>query len=228
MDYSNRTSRPTVSGTPQTESPTPAAGGSGHKKSKLKKSPKAVQVFYTVFLVAVSVLLLAALFSLIFGKPKSEKSYVDSSKLQAVFLNGGQVYFGNISTINDRYMKINNVYYLRVNSQNNTNQNNAANANDVSLVKLGCELHGPQDSMLITKDQVLFWENLKSDGQVAKAVAEYVKNNPNGQKCEDNNSNNSNGNLQSGSNNPQNNATGTTNSNNSSTGTTNTNNNSGR
>jgi len=44
-------------------------------------------------------------------------------------------------------------------------------------------LHGPEDQMLINRDQITFWENLKSDGQVAKAVGDYVKANPNGQTC---------------------------------------------
>lgn len=223
MDLNSRSARPTLSGVQQTEGPGNSAGPS-RKKGKFKGSGKAGQIFYTIFLVAIGVLLLAALFTLIFGKAKSENQYVDSSKIQAVFLNGGQVYFGNITTLNDRYMKINNVYYLRVNNQNQTSNNNTntTSANDVSLVKLGCELHGPQDAMMITKDQVLFWENLKSDGQVAKAIAEYIKANPNGQKCEEN-TNNNNSNLQSGGSNPQNNSTGGSTNTNSNTTTPSTN-----
>ncbi len=38
--------------------------------------------------------------------------------------------------------------------------------------------------MLINREQIIFWENLKEDGQVAKAVAEYQKQNPDGQKCQ--------------------------------------------
>jgi hypothetical protein len=30
--------------------------------------------------------------------------------------------------------------------------------------------------MYISRDQVLFWENLKEDGQVVKAIREYQKN----------------------------------------------------
>ena len=107
--------------------------------------------------------------------------------MQAVFLNGGQVYFGNIKALNNDYVKLNNIYYLRVNQQVQPNGTTASNQ-DISLVKLGCELHGPQDSMVINQSQVIFWENLKSDGQVAKAVADYVKQNPDGQKCETNTS----------------------------------------
>jgi hypothetical protein len=37
--------------------------------------------------------------------------------------------------------------------------------------------------MILNRDQVLFWENLKSDGQVTEAVKKYVEANPNGQDC---------------------------------------------
>jgi hypothetical protein len=229
MDFMNRNARPTQSGAPQADSSGPSTSSSPAKKGKFKRDSRLGQVLYAVFFVALIVLVVAALSSVIFSKNQKESQYVDSSKLQAVFLNGGQVYFGNITKLNDKYLKMNNVYYLRVNNQNA--QNTQTSANDVSLVKLGCELHGPQDQMLVTKDQVIFWENLKSDGQVAKAVADYVKANPNGQKCENEGTNNNSGNnLQSGStntntqNSPGNtntqNSTGNGNNNQNNTGTT--------
>ncbi|MDQ5972144.1 MAG: hypothetical protein QG553_303 [Patescibacteria group bacterium] len=129
------------------------------------------------------ILVVALIASIAFTKSRDQAKYVNEDQYQAVFLTGGQVYFGKISALNNQYLTLNNIYYLRVNQ---TVQPNAATTNpdDVSLVKLGCELHGPQDQMLINSDQVIFWENLKTDGQVAKAVAEYQKQNPNGQKCE--------------------------------------------
>jgi hypothetical protein len=42
--------------------------------------------------------------------------------------------------------------------------------------------------MVINQSQVIFWENLKADGQVAKAVAQFQKQNPNGQDCSTQNS----------------------------------------
>src|SRR5690349_10933939 len=75
--------------------------------------------------------------------PASQSSYVDGSKLQAIFLNTGQVYFGNIKAVNQQYFVLGNVYYLQSSSTTTktTNQN-------VSLVKLGCELHRPYDTMV--------------------------------------------------------------------------------
>jgi hypothetical protein len=37
--------------------------------------------------------------------------------------------------------------------------------------------------MVINQSQVIFWENLKTDGQVAQAVKKYKEQNPNGQQC---------------------------------------------
>jgi hypothetical protein len=120
----------------------------------------------------------------------SESKYVDSSRLQAVFLNTGQVYFGNIKTLNDKYFVVTNIYYLQT-SSNGSSSSDSSNTS-VTLVKLGCELHEPYDQMVINRDQVTFWENLQAGGQVAKAVSTFQKDNPNGQKCTDQSSSSSN------------------------------------
>ena len=39
--------------------------------------------------------------------------------------------------------------------------------------ELGGELHGPEDVMYVSREQVLFWENLKDDGKVATAIKDY-------------------------------------------------------
>lgn len=137
-----------------------------------------------VLLFCTTVLIVALIISLVFGATANESKYVNTGQYQAVFLNNGQVYFGHIKTLNEKYVRIQNIYYLRQNTTVQPNQNNADNSN-FSLVKLGCEIHGPVDEMVVNRDQVTFWENLKTDGQVAKAVDAYVKQNPNGQKCAD-------------------------------------------
>lgn len=147
---------------------------------------KGLRLATVAMLFSATVLLVALVWFVVLGGSGGEGKYVNKKQMQAVFLNGGQVYFGNIKDLNSRYLNMENIYYLRVNQQVQPNQENSqqAAANDISLVKLGCELHGPQDSMVINQEQVIFWENLKDDGQVAKAVAEYVKQNPGGQKCD--------------------------------------------
>lgn len=104
-----------------------------------------------------------------------------ASAYQAVFLTNGQVYFGKLSHPDDDYVKLTDIFYLQVNQPLQSGQTPAAQQAQpqLSLVKLGNELHGPTDEMSISRAQVLFLEDLKPDGKVAQAIAAY-KANPNG------------------------------------------------
>jgi hypothetical protein len=159
-------------------------GGDKNKPAKASKpkSGNLLKITYIALLFSVTIVLVGLLLTiLLFKDSNKEEGFVDKNKYQAVFLNNGQVYFGHINELNKDYLGVSNIYYLKVSQQVQPGQQ--ATQNDVSLVKLGCELHGPQDAMLVNRDQVTFWENLKDDGQVAKAIAEYVKANPNGPDC---------------------------------------------
>ncbi|MGH7142205.1 MAG: hypothetical protein ACREF5_01880 [Candidatus Saccharimonadales bacterium] len=137
----------------------------------------------TNLLLFVVALLVATVAWLIFtSSPNSQASYINTSKLQAIFLNTGQVYFGNIQAMNNQYVVLTNVFYLQTNSSSTTTTTSSANQN-VTLVKLGCELHKPYDQMIINNSEVTFWENLQPSGQVAEAVAQFNKAHPNGQTC---------------------------------------------
>jgi hypothetical protein len=175
MDFSNRSAQPQAAA--PASHVAPASGG---KKSKSDNGLLG-RVGAVISVVIFAVLLIALIFVVAGGNPpKSESSYVDNGKLQAVFLSTGQVYFGNVKTLNNSYLVLTNIYYLQTSSTGTANTNT-----NVSLVKLGCELHEPYDQMIINRAQVTFWENLQDNGQVAKAVASFEKTNPNGQKCAD-------------------------------------------
>jgi FlaG/FlaF family flagellin (archaellin) len=181
MDFSNRNVQP------QTAAPgaqNTAAGNFNKKNTKRGDRGKAARII-TVVLVAVVAILIAAVIAVVVSSndnTKAESNYVDSTKLQAVFLNTGQVYFGQIKSLNNDYLVLSDIYYLQTSNSGASGSN--ANSN-VTLVKLGCELHEPYDQMVINSDQITFWENLQDNGQVAKAVSTFQKQNPNGQKCAD-------------------------------------------
>lgn len=106
-----------------------------------------------------------------------------ASGYQAVFMSNGQVYFGKLSGMTASYATLNDIYYLQVTTPpsadaSQLNQQQAAAQQQLSLVKLGQELHGPVDEMKINRDQILFYEDMKEDGQVMKAIREYQKNPP--------------------------------------------------
>jgi hypothetical protein len=95
---------------------------------------------------------------------------------QAVFLTNGQVYFGKVAKEDNNNVVLKDIYYLQVTQPLQTSGENQAQAktqNELSLVKLGNELHGPQDEMRINAEHVLFIEDLKSDSRVVKAITNY-------------------------------------------------------
>lgn len=102
---------------------------------------------------------------------------IDGNKYQVVAFANGQMYFGKLHAFNGEYMKLTDIYYLQTqdgkNGSSENPQQTAANQNDIQLIKLGDEIHGPEDEMMISKDQVLYYENLKDDGKVAQAIAKF-------------------------------------------------------
>ncbi len=94
---------------------------------------------------------------------------------QAVFLTSGQVYFGKLEA-SGQWLRLSDIYYLQTSQplQETNNSGLASNPNEnIQLVKLGNELHGPTDSMYIGKKEVLFWENIKDDSKVVDAINKY-------------------------------------------------------
>lgn len=177
MDF-RQTSQP--SARPAVVTPTPSTPERKEVKTSTSSSKlnpgKLMSGMYLLFLVGIAILLLCIVLGIGHGNnSKNEAAYVQSSKYQAVFLNNGQVYFGNIKSLNSQYVRMTNIYYLTQSGTDNSNY---------SLVKLGCQqIHDPLDQMLINRDQVTFWENLDDKGKVVKSIAQFKQQNPNGPDC---------------------------------------------
>ena len=95
---------------------------------------------------------------------------------QAVFLTNGQVYFGQVKKQNKVELVLKEIYYLQVTrplQQTAEGEEQANPQGELSLVKLGNELHGPTDAMIVNRDHVLFVEDLKADSNVAQAIVNY-------------------------------------------------------
>lgn len=103
----------------------------------------------------------------------NEGNSVDGDKYQAVFLSDGQIYFGKLSGLNKEYVVLEDIFYLQVEQEVQPDRTTSEAQTQISLAKLGNELHGPEDMMHINPEQILFWENLKDDGQVVSAITAY-------------------------------------------------------
>jgi hypothetical protein len=141
-----------------------------------KKKPKNLKY------IAMAAVLTFSLLVVVFGGwllyRSSMGAHIDDSKYQAVFFTNGQVYFGKLQKLSGGYFKLNDIFYLQAkadaaNASENPQETSAKQNSDVELIKLGSEVHGPDDEMIISKDQVLFFENLKKDGTVSQSISKF-------------------------------------------------------
>ncbi len=192
MDFANRGNRP------MQQQPAPQMGGDNssnsapvspapekEKRFSVKKGLDFGKMSSAFVVFGIAVLLVVLIVGLVFGSDgktsnqNKEAEQIKTNQYQAVFLNSqdGQVYFGKLAIYNNDLYVLTDIYYVRVeNPVQPEGTNQAASKANISLAKLGNELHGPEDTMYISRDKVLFWENLKDDGQVVKAISDYKKN----------------------------------------------------
>ena len=87
----------------------------------------------------------------------------------------------SLNQVNASYFKLTDVFYIQAQeadsktSDSENPQKASTQSTDIRLIKLGSEVHGPDDEMIISKDQILFFENLKKDGKVSDSITKYNK-----------------------------------------------------
>jgi len=95
-------------------------------------------------------------------KSFEERKRIDPTTYQAIFLDDQQIYFGKLKDIDSLYPVLEDVYYLMLEGEDKSSGR---------LVKLGqTEPHGPYDYMIINREHILFWENLKPDSRVIQTI----------------------------------------------------------
>lgn len=131
---------------------------------KFKKDKNNTYITYLVVFVAVLVLV-------VFLVQSEGFPVIDDNTYQAVFLTNNQVYFGELKDYSDEYVILENIFYLQASDPlQQVSVLGSTDDSNINLVKLGDELHGPEDKMFIPKERILFWENLKTDSAVARAI----------------------------------------------------------
>ena len=145
------------------------------------KKEKSSKRFLWPIIALIIVIILSVAGWLVWSKTQNNSVAIDSNKYQAVFFTNGQVYFGKLQPFNNEYLKLTDIFYLQTQAAEQTDPKNpqktTTDQNGVQLIKLGDEVHGPEDEMVISKDQVLFYENLKTDGKVAQSIEKYKSSN---------------------------------------------------
>lgn len=123
------------------------------KKTRIKK-----HVWLIGGLALVALVVIAALLVFRLG------SGVNDARYQAVYVNSGQVFFGKLRNTGGEYLVLDSAYTaqdVRANEQA---------SDQTTLVKVSDQVYGPEDTMRIRADNVIFWQNLKADSKVQQAI----------------------------------------------------------
>ena len=141
-----------------------------------KKRPSKRKLLFITFIFSFIVLIAAAGVYLFYQTNISPA--INKNEYQAVFFTNGQVYFGKLQDINNDTMTLTDIFYLQAQpATKSSNPQPTSSASDVQLVKLGNEVHGPEDQMVINKSQILFFENLSKTGKVSDSITKYQQDN---------------------------------------------------
>ncbi|OIO47305.1 MAG: hypothetical protein AUJ28_00955 [Parcubacteria group bacterium CG1_02_37_51] len=134
-------------------------------------APKLLDNTKKVIIWLVILIILALIISFFVNKIRNvdtANQYLLSDGWQAVFLNNDQTYFGKITTINDEVVVLESVYYLQ--DQKDLQAGPQPKEGELALVKLGSEVHGPNNLMIIPKTSITFIENLKDTSAIVRAI----------------------------------------------------------
>lgn len=104
---------------------------------------------------------------------KSVDAGIDASKYQAVFLTNGQIYFGDLYSYNDEYLRLTTGYYPQAKTTDSAdieNEESTTATSGIQLIRLGDEVYGPENEIFISKKQILHYENLKPDSKVSQLI----------------------------------------------------------
>lgn len=115
----------------------------------------------------------AAITWLVFTQNRANVAGIATDKYQTVYLMNGQIYFGKLTAMSDTQYKLSNVYYLQTATPDTTKEESSSQsnaANNSQLIKLSNAVYGPEDEMMISKDQVLYFQNLNPEGRAAQLI----------------------------------------------------------
>jgi hypothetical protein len=94
---------------------------------------------------------------------------VNNNDRYAVFLTNGQIYFGNLTDRGD-FLTLENAFY----PQSNDFLRSDTTKKKITLQRVGTEVHGPNTSLYINRDQVMYYEKLREDSKVNEAIKKYI------------------------------------------------------
>lgn len=94
---------------------------------------------------------------------------INSDGYQVVYLTNNQAYFGKLQNTGGDYLVIEGAYTAQE-VQAPAEDKDKTPETQTTLVKVRDQVAGPEDSIALRAEQVLFWQNLRSDSKVTQAI----------------------------------------------------------
>jgi hypothetical protein len=93
-------------------------------------------------------------------------------RYQIVFLDNGQAFFGKLKNTTGTYLRLEQAYQTSAPTlpADATEEEKKAVSSNVSLLKVGDLVYGPENTMMIRAEQVVFWQDLSEDSKVTRAI----------------------------------------------------------
>lgn len=94
----------------------------------------------------------------------------NSSSFWAVYLDSGQIFYGKKDKQSQNYVTMSDVFYYQPGVRSPKPEN-------IRIIKVGTEIHQPQDYIYINKQHIERQEQLTDDSIVVKAIEQYKEQN---------------------------------------------------
>lgn len=87
----------------------------------------------------------------------------------AVFMTNNQVYFGRLVSQNSFQVRLTDVFYLNDSKSLSSTDPNE----DISLIKMGKELHAPTDFISLSRSQIVSIQTMGNTSKISDAIEKY-------------------------------------------------------
>ncbi|MBI1908876.1 MAG: hypothetical protein HYS22_01745 [Deltaproteobacteria bacterium] len=95
----------------------------------------------------------------------------DASSYYSVALTNNNLFFGHIIREDGQYLYLQDVHYIQVTRPEQDPNKKEVVPPNIKLVAQVTDFQGPRDEMNLNKKQVLYYQKLRDDSPVVKAIA---------------------------------------------------------
>lgn len=103
----------------------------------------------------------------------SVKQAIDPSTYQVVTLDNGKTYFGKLRFLNNDYVLLEDVYFLKP-SWEEEGTAETTEETTIALQHIRNQLYEPADDLYIRSEDITSWQNLQRESRIVKAIKESL------------------------------------------------------